>query len=105
MRNLWRQPTSEALQASVSPANGVVVLTTALTAAFASINLMQVRQAATGGRWGGLHVCLTRARVCGGGGAQVGYLVHGAAGMRELNAAYPHIARWSIYQVRHQQAP
>jgi hypothetical protein len=67
--NVYRQPSKEGLEASVSPANLVVVLTTFLTALFATIGLMQLR-----------------------------YLVSGAMGMATLAKLYPNIARWSVYQ-------
>ena len=69
VRNLWRQPTAEALEASVSPPNGVVVFTTSMTAAFALLALLQLR-----------------------------YLALGSAGMAAFAAAEPEFCRWSTYQ-------
>merc|ERR1711916_90407 len=40
---LYKQPTEDALDQSVSPANAVTVLTTVLTSLFASISLLQMR--------------------------------------------------------------
>lgn len=69
LTNLWKQPTVEALEASVSPPNGVVVFTTSMTAAFALLALLQLR-----------------------------YLGLGSAGMAALTAAEPAFCRWSAYQ-------
>lgn len=69
LTNLWKQPTAEALEASVSPPNGVVVFTTSMTAAFALLALLQLR-----------------------------YLGLGSAGMSALTAAEPAFCRWSAYQ-------
>lgn len=47
-RNLWRQPTQAALEASVSPANAVVAFTTGMTALFATLPLLQLRYLSLG---------------------------------------------------------
>lgn len=65
---LIKQPTKEGLAASVSPANHVTVLTTFLTAIFASTALIQCR-----------------------------YLLSGTDGVQKLMELYPDIARWSTY--------
>ena len=65
---LIKQPSKEGLLASVSPANHVTVLTTFLTAIFASTALIQCR-----------------------------YLLSGVEGMQRLVTLYPDIARWSTY--------
>ena len=66
---LYLRPTEEALQQSVSPANFVTVVTTFLTALFASISLLQVR-----------------------------YIFEGSAGMVAMNAFSPEIVRFSVYE-------
>jgi hypothetical protein len=68
-RNLWRQPTPAALEATVSPANGVVVFTTGMTALFATLALLQLR-----------------------------YLALGASGMAALQSAAPAFCQWSALQ-------
>ena len=62
---LVKQPTDEALRASVSPANQVTVATTLLTAVFATISLLQTR-----------------------------YLMSGHIGMTNMLSQYPDIVRW-----------
>mmetsp|Transcript_61530 Transcript_61530/g.91484 ORF Transcript_61530/g.91484 Transcript_61530/m.91484 type:complete len:425 (+) Transcript_61530:33-1307(+) len=69
LRNIWRQPTPEALKTTVSPANGVVVFTTGMTALFASLSLLQLR-----------------------------YLLLGPAGMMQLCIAEPDFCHWSALQ-------
>ena len=66
---LTKQPTEEALNASVSPANIVTCSTTMLTAIFAIISLLQVR-----------------------------YLWLGSAGMQSMLSQFPEIVRWSCYE-------
>merc|ERR1711916_259844 len=66
---LYKQPTEDALDQSVSPANAVTVLTTVLTALFASISLLQMR-----------------------------YLFEGSAGMARMSVLYPEIVRFSVYE-------
>lgn len=66
---LYQQPTKEALDASVSPANFVTVCTTFLTAVFASISLLQLR-----------------------------YLVSGSTGLSSMSLVYPELVRWSTYE-------
>jgi len=66
---LYKRPTEAALDHSVSPANAVTVLTTFLTALFASISLLQIR-----------------------------YLFEGSAGMVAMNIFSPEIVRFSVYE-------
>lgn len=69
VRNFYRQPTQDALDATVSPANFVVVLTTVLTACFASLGLIQIH-----------------------------YLYSGSEGITRLIATHPDVCRWGAYQ-------
>lgn len=64
-----KQPTTEALQASVTPANLVTVSTTVLTACFATIALLQTR-----------------------------FILSGTEGMMLMAVKYPHVVRWSVYE-------
>jgi len=66
---LYKQPTKESLDATVSPANFVTVCTTFLTAVFASISLLQMR-----------------------------YLVSGSAGVQAMLMYHPELVRWSCYE-------
>jgi hypothetical protein len=67
--NIIKQPTQEAMEASVSPSNIVTVTTTFLTAIFATIAMLQGR-----------------------------YLLSGAEGMQKMVTTYPEIVRWSCYE-------
>lgn len=69
LKNIWRRPTPEALDTTVSPANLVVVMTTGMTAVFASLSLLQLR-----------------------------YLALGPAGMMKLSKLAPAFCHWSALQ-------